>query len=268
MWVPVVNPKTEREAFDTHSNYIDCLSSLTNGLRLKYQRSLKHSELKKVDLKENLIKLTNKSLDDEYNIVKIDKDYSYASTSWLPIKSYYLLYHLLTTIDYIIKIQESAFSLGHARCVEGFTNKLTQGDIEFNNPTLNQVFDRKILDHKETTGANLSRRPDINRIYLMSIRKVARYKFAEWKRKEKIEKLYKKEDKEKSEIYLKNFKISIFEFPYYMRIRSNYREFAFIEGVNTTETAGYFESYYLFTKNFYIALIGLKKQLLKMRGPS
>ena len=70
----------------------------------------------------------------------------------------------------------------------------------------------------------------------------------------------------KKDRYLNKFKVSIFEFPYYMRIRSNYRDFAFIDGIDTHDTARYFNSYYNFSLNLFYALNGLKETMLEARG--
>lgn len=215
-------------------------------------------------LKDHLIRLTRQSLEDEYHIVQIDRDYSYASTSWLPIKGYYLLFNMLLTIEYVLTGQERAFSLGHARCIEGFTGRLERGEVQFSNPVLNQVFDGSVFGVREIAGANLSRRINIDRRYQMAIRKVSFYKRDEWKRKYNIN-FKTRNGQRRRDAYIRNFKISIFEFPYYMRIRSNYRDFAFIEGVSTWDTKNYFESYYFLIINFFVALENLKNYLVTIR---
>ena len=105
----------EKQAFDTHYNYSDCLKCLTNGTSLKFSNKLSNIKLPDLDKKKNLINLTLKSLEDEYSIVQQDKDYSYASTSWLPVKTYYLLFNLMLTVEYIFKIQESVFNYKHVQ---------------------------------------------------------------------------------------------------------------------------------------------------------
>ena len=66
--------------------------------------------------------------------------------------------------------------------------------------------------------------------------------------------------------YIRNFNISVFEFPYYMRIRSNYRDFAFIEGVSSSDTKVYFDTYFSFIMNLFITLEKFKNDLVKMRS--
>ena len=264
MILSYLNLKQEKQAFQTHYNYANCLASLTDKVTLLSKEKLSHLDLPELDCKLNLINLTKKSLQDEYRIVKIDKDYSYASTSWLPIKGYYLIYNMLLTIEYILTGQKQKFNMGHQTCVEEFTSKLFHKKIQFDNSILNKIFSGTILNLRETSGANLSTRVNLDRRYQMAMRKVSIYKCDDLKRKLKIN-LKTKLGKTLFASCKNNFKMSIFEFPYYMRIRSNYRDFAFIEGVTTLETSNYFTTYYSFIINFCLALENLKLDLLNMR---
>ena len=255
---------TEHQAYDTHLNYIKCLVSLTKETTLQYNNSLQKALLPDIDQKKNLITLTKKSLNDEKKIVDIDKDYSYASTSWLPVKSYYLIFNVLLTLEYVIKIQKGIFKQGHTKCVDEFTRKLQTQEIQFSNTILNQIFDQTILTHKVASGANLSSRTTDDDMYKMAIRKIAKYKVDNWKQTNRIN-LKKNADKTKFQNYLSNFSVSIFDFPYYMRIRSNYRDFAFIDGVTTDETADYFNTFFAFTVHFVKMLESLKNSLVSSR---
>lgn len=255
----------EQQAFDTHFNYISCLAKLLDGATLKHSHLFGKAALPDIDEKKNLIKLTKQSLNDESRIVAIDKDYSYASTSWLPIKAYYLIFNILLTIEYAIKIQKGIFSRTHHACIEEFTRKLKDKEIEFSVPELNIVYDQTILKHKNTAGANLSSKTTPADMCKMAMRKIAYYKLEDWKKRNHINGK-RKADKARLASYLSNeFFVSIFDFPFYMRIRSNYRDFAFIEGVNTMDTARYFNEYMLFTARFVKALEGMKNVLIKAR---
>lgn len=170
----------------------------------------------------------------------------------------------MLTVEYIIKLQKSIFRLGHISCVEEFTRKLSVGEIYFSESLLNQVFDRSILVFIVRSGANLSTHTNAADMYKMALRKIARYKLDDWKQKNHIN-LRKKTHKVKYQLYLQSFFVSIFDFPYYMRIRSNYRDFAFIEEVTTADTAEYFKIFFNFTLYFIKALEGLKKNMLLMR---
>lgn len=262
------NPKiivgNNKQDFDTHLNYISCLKKLTDRVVIQHSQKLRKKSLPNVDKKDNLIKLTLKSLKDEYKIVQSDQEYSYASTSWLPIKSYYLLFNVLLTIEYIIQVKNKSFNLSHNRLVNGFTKKLEEKEIQFNKNILNQVFDKSIFNFRCSPGENLSKKTPDDLMYKLALRKIAWYKIDNWKEKQKID-LRKKEGRLKKDSYLNNFRVSIFDFPYYMRIRSNYKDFKFIERVSTFDTAKYFNVYFDFTMNFYKVLNNLKKDLIKNR---
>jgi len=113
----MMNLEEEKAAYRTHYNYADCLATLFNQVFLKYNLRVKRKKVPDYKRKKNLIDLTRKSLEDEYKIVQMDKDYSYASTSWLLIKSYYLIFNQLLTIDYLIKVQKKVFDYNHSTCV-------------------------------------------------------------------------------------------------------------------------------------------------------
>ena len=260
----VLQDTNKHQAYDTHFNYIKCLCVLTRGTTLQYTRPLRKANLPDIDKKKNLIALTLKSLNDERKIVDIDKDYSYASTSWLPIKSYYLIFNILLTIEYIFKIQKRTFQLGHTNCIDEFTRKLKSQEIQFSNKILNQVFDQSILTYRVTSGANLNPRTPEDIMYKMAIRKIAKYKSEGWKQKNCINQK-KSIDRKRYQTYLNNFSVSIFDFPYYMRIRSNYRDFAFIDGITTNETANYFKEFFNFTAYFVKMLKKLKIDLINLR---
>ena len=254
----------EHQAYDTHFNYIKCLCGLMKNTNLQYTGLLKKVSISNINEKKNLIDLTKKSLNDEYKIVQIDEDYSYASTSWLPIKSYYLIFNILLTIEYIFKVQKSIFRLGHTSCVNEFTRKLNRKEIQFSEPILNQVFDQSILTYTVKSGANLSSLTDKNDMYKMAIRKIAKYKIEDWKQKNNIN-LKKPAYKIKYQQHIESFTVSVFDFSYYMRIRSNYRDFAFINGVTTAETAQYFNTFFNFTFLFVKVLEKMKKELINIR---
>ena len=98
-----------------------------------------------LDAKRNLIDLTKKSLSDEAHIVQKDRDYSYASTSWLPGKTYYLLFNMMMTVEYLFTLDPWSFKIGHARCSAEFTTRLASGVIKFSEPKINLVHDRRIF---------------------------------------------------------------------------------------------------------------------------
>lgn len=258
-------PSGNHNAYNTHLNYIRYLADLVLGATLSFTGNLRRAAIPRIGEKDNLINLTRQSLNDENAIVQIDRDYSYASTSWLPIKAYYLIFNVLLTIEYIFKLQLGIFRTGHLACVNEFTRKLQDLEIQFSQPILNQVFDGVILSFRSPTGANLSGRTTSEDMYKLVMRKIAMYKAEDWKRRNNIN-LRVRAHRTRYNSYVTNtLRVSIFDFPYFMRIRSNYRDFAFIDGVTTAETAEYFNQYFRFAMGFVRNIEDLKISLATQR---
>ena len=194
-----------------------------------------------VDLKKNLIDLTKQSLNDEARIVRKDQDYSYASTSWLPVKTYYLLFNMMMTIDYLFTLDSASFKISHAKCSEKFTKRLSDKEIAFvQHQRLNIVYDKTVFFHREAPGANLRAAIVSDQHATQAMKKIAQYKLKEWMRLKKISNFKHARDRREKQSFYDDFRLSIFEFPYHMRLRANYRDFAFIDGVSSAETALYF----------------------------
>jgi hypothetical protein len=240
---------------------------MTQGVTLELTRpnSIRFESCDLIDRKKNLISLTYKSLREEFEIVQNDADYSQACTSWLPVKAYYLLFYAMMTVDYLIELKPEAFEIAHEKCVGRFTELLRDQRIRFSEPKLNEIFYRLILDHREASGANLRLHAAGDQFFKLAMKKAARYKFEEWKRRKKIRSFKGRANQLEKEKYLRDFKLSIFEFPYYMRLRANYRDFSFIEGATAAETAEYFRQYYQFARNLFLAFCHLKNQLAAAR---
>jgi len=102
-----------QEAFRTHHNYIKSLKYHIEGSTLSHTivSKIARARIPLLDSKKNLICLTIQSLKDEAKIVRTDKDYSYASTSWLPIKTYYLLFNMMVTIEYLFTPEPESFKI-------------------------------------------------------------------------------------------------------------------------------------------------------------
>jgi hypothetical protein len=215
--------------------------------------------------KTNLIELTKRSLNDEAKIVRVDKEYSYASTSWLPVKTYYLLFNMMMTIDYLITLDPAAFKIGHSKCSEKFTKRLAANEIGFTQQKLNKVHDLAVFSYREPPGANLRSAILQDQHFALAMKKTAQYKLEEWKRWKKIPNFSSLKNRQAKQVFMRGFQLSVFEFPYHMRLRANYRDFAFIEGVSAANTAAYFNDYLAFAGAFYRALSNLRNQLVKAR---
>lgn len=244
--------KTERLDFETHLKYATLIAKLSTGLKVtsSITPKLKASETQHLKDKIQLVKLTKLSLDQEYKIVALDKDYSSASVLWLPIKSYYLLYHLLCITDCLITGKLSSLTAGHHDCVDTFNQMLKSSQLQFTEPLLNSVFDENILNFKTVSGEHLKSSVSDATIYNLIMKKVANGKIDNYKIVTGLSGRCTK-DKLKIEKFSKNVEVSIFDFFHLMRLRTNYRNLNFIDDIPSSDTKTYFEKYYLSADNFY-----------------
>ena len=254
----------ERIDFKTHLIYTERLLELSNGLSIKCQIKplLKKNKLDDIKSKSHLVELTKKSLEDEYHIVDIDKDYSLASVLWLPMKAYYLLYHLLSVIDYILTGKKASLSISHEGCSNAFSERLKSGDIKFSKKKFNEVFTKDILKFKSKSGEHLKKSATDDVIYSLIMKKMGNYKKDNYKLKAGLN-LQTKKGREKVNKYLTNkFNVSIFDFFCLMRIKSSYRDFNFIDDMPAIDTKKYFKEYYIVSDNFYKCFNNLKNKLI------
>jgi hypothetical protein len=256
--------KTERLDFETHLQYVSLICDLSAGLKISgiAKPKLSKKDLDKLKDKIQLIKLTKISIDNEGSIVAFDKEYSTASVLWLPIKTYYLIYHLLCTIDCLISGKVSSLTAGHHDCVNLFTSLLEKGEIQFNNPRLNLVFENKILDFVTKSGEHLKVGVSEDIVYQLLMKKVANGKIENFKIVNGLS-ARKIKDKARIENFKSNLKISVFDFFHLMRLRMNYRNLNFVDNIPAKDTKVYFEKYHASSENFYKALSRYVNELIK-----
>lgn len=243
---------TERLDFETHLKYAKLIAELSEGVEISSALTPKLSalELAKLNDKIQLVKLTKKSIDQEYEIVSFDKDYSTASVLWLPIKTYYLIYHLLCIIDCILTGKISSLTAGHHDCINGFTKMLEGSEIQFNKPLLNAVFDENILNFVTKSGEHLKMSVSDDTIYQLIMKKVANGKIDNYKI---VNALNGRLPKDRARIlaFKAKMKVSVFDFFHLMRLRMNYRNLNFVDNIASKDTKLYFEEYYNSANNFY-----------------
>lgn len=158
----------DRPDFVTHFRYVERLESLSRGITLDCEATkprVNASALRLAEGKRQLIALTQQSLEKERSIVDFDPEYSQAAVLWLPVKAYYLLYHVLSLIEFLRTGDPRALSFGHVKFIEKLTQELDQGRFKFSTPWFNTVFRRQILEFREKSGAHLSPYADDNLIF-------------------------------------------------------------------------------------------------------
>ncbi len=250
--------------FETHLRYVSLLAKLGRGLSVTCSiiPTLSYSDLAKIRDKTRLIELTKQSIKDEHGIVQIDDEYSTAAVLWLPIKSYYLTYHLLCVVDYLLTGKPAILRTKHGDCVERFSTLLANKSIQFSEPLFNQVIDRSIFDFKEAPGEHLRRSVSDEVMYKLIMKKVMDEKIRSWRLSRGIVEGRTKKNRELIEKFKQGMKVSIFDFFYQMRLRLNYRNFDFIDHVSSKETKAYFDQYFTAADYFYTCFANLKNELV------
>lgn len=259
------SPLDIRNDFETHLKYVSRVAALTNSVSLScgVQPKLSKDKLNTINGKLQLIKLTKQSIDDEYKIVQIDSEYSNASVLWLPIKTYYLVFHLLCVIDYILSGNEMSLLNQHSPCIRKFTNMLKKGEIFFGLDLLNKTFDKDILKFKTKSGEHLKSTVSDDVLYSLIMKKSFKERVDVFKRLDNINGRTT-DGKQKISKMINSTTVSVFDYFYVMRMRTNYRDFSFIKGIEGYQTKEYFEAYYFAAGNLYSCLTGLVNELVKI----
>lgn len=254
------------ERYLTHLVYIKTLAHLSTSLGMQVNVSLGlasigEREQAKVDAKIRLIEMTKESIDQEYRIVQAYNEYSLTSILWLPVKVYYLQYHILCLIEYFITGDSNSLSIGHAEVLQKYSERIANTEIQFTEPLLNQVFSKSIFAFVIGTGGNLTMRTSADERYKLVMKKVADDSIKNYMRIKNIKSRRRTIDKAKVERAENRLFISIFDYFYSMRIRLNYRDFEFIDGASPLEGKEFFENYYATANNMFDCLFSVAKQM-------
>jgi hypothetical protein len=254
----------ERLDYDTHLRYAQSLEkwSLSLAITCKLKPKLqKLVGMKEVKNKTHLIKLIYNSLEDEFAIVQADSSYSTASVLWLPTKSYYLLYHLLSLIEYLLTGDKHAMRISHRKCLDTFTKRIKADEVVFSCQRFNTIFNCSIFDFRSQSGEHLRSMVSDDVIHNLLMKKVANYKIEDYVTLFKVNRRTPK-GREAYRKFVSQLQVSIIDYFYLMRIKSSYKNLSFIDGIDDGRTKNYFETYYRTTLSFYNCLSTLKNKLL------
>lgn len=224
----IVLGSTDSPELTTHLNYVKYLWSNTKSLRLTYKNTIgKNSSLKRKDFKDrvNLIKLTYKSLNEEAKQVEGLHEYARACSAWIAIKSYYLLFYLETILLSLI-LTQNKLKASHGEVRKLIKNLGRDGSLKASFVQLSVVITHAECEKSGVkSGANLrGQLSDADR-YKQLMKKLREYSQEEYKRSNKLKRMTK--------LHSANFskqKISLADFFYWYRIKSNYRDLEFIAG--------------------------------------
>lgn len=211
--------------------------------------SSKFSILDTTFKKVKLIRLTMDSMKSEYNIIiQQYPEYAAVCVSWIPVKSYYVIFNLITIFEYLLTGDKKLLTTSHSKILGLFKKLLETKNIAFNISNFNEIKSvAEIEKFQIPKFENLRSGTQYREKQILN--KLADYLHDELKRKSKWKRLVKGE----MEIFRKS-KLGLFEFFYWYRIKVNYRDLEFISSkVSPSEFKQFYEDYYILTTNFYNA---------------
>ena len=254
---------TERFDFGVHLKYVRYIASITKSLSAttSLQPCIGPEAVKELDHKMRLLERTTQSIREELRSIHDDADYAHACVAWLPAKVYYNLYHLLSIVEYMVTGDRNLLRVNHADCLHNLADRIGDGLITFNNPQLNRCYDKSVLEFRSRSGGVLSQAISDETMLGLIMKKIAKDRLADWQVRRKIDrrtaagkKAYAKE--------VNKLRISIVDFFYSMRIRTNYKDMAFIDEVDPDLAMTYFVEYYEASDHFYSYFNELKNELI------
>src|SRR5438874_11454059 len=118
-WVPLNRIPAD---FRTHDQYVQCLRRLSDGVSMTCPAlpAISRSDLKLMRDKSRLVSHMKDSIQRERQYVTADEEYSLAAVLWFPVKAYYLLYHVLCLIDFLLTANRDNLRMGHGGCLKAF----------------------------------------------------------------------------------------------------------------------------------------------------
>ena len=256
--------------FITHNNYVESLYYLTNNLKAEigFIPKNKFKPSKTYYKKLHLLKIIKSSLEREYQIVLENPDYANLCVCWISVKSYYLIFNLLLILDYLINGQESSFDTSHKVLLRKYKNYIDKKIIVFNKNICNRNFACMDINNKSVkSGENLKVLNVKNEIrFIQILKKLVNYKLEDFTRQKRIINFRSKQNKNLKKDFLNNEKMNLIEFFYLYRIKANYRDLEFIDKeISELQFLQFYHNYFRLTFNFYNALSGIIKKLIKER---
>lgn len=253
-WVKVTST-IDHADFITHANYLDFLKRTSENIKLVIHSDINKriKEDKKLSQKVFLINLTVDNLREEFKNTSKYQEYAVVCVSWIPVKSYYVIFNLLIILEYLITGHSSYLSITHNGALNFLKKLISDGSLKFEPQEFNNVH-----SVREIEGWKIPRYENIKKInadprirYKQVIKKLSGYQKEEYKRRNKINRLVGKELQK----FKKASSTNLCEFFYWYRIKANYRDMEFIDkGVPAREFKEFYENYFYLTLNFYKAL--------------
>ena len=238
--------------FHTHLNYVQFLERESSDLTLSFGNELTKSicsEDVRLKKKIKIINVTLANIQSEHKSVVEEPEYSEVCCAWIPVKSYYLIFHTLLVLEYLLQCDGEVLISGHDESRRKLRAFLADRTLNFNKPIFNEICSsEEAMSWSVSVGANLrTTNADPDEYKRLILRKLFDYKKEEIKRNSKIKRLTRKA-LESSGFFKAN--MTLFDFFYFYRIKVNYRDLEFMqEGLSHEQYKDFYMSYVELTYN-------------------
>ncbi|MGZ6005401.1 MAG: hypothetical protein ACXWLH_04590 [Candidatus Saccharimonadales bacterium] len=252
--------------FVTHKYYLEFLERATYKLEVRYCHTLSSSAvLNKLHFADRvkLAELTCDNLSQECESVKLVPEYARVCCAWIAIKSYYLIFYLETILLALIEDKPEYLRIGHTDLRHKLTEKFKVEELITSSPYFNLVFsNKKISEIQVSAHSNLRYDTPEKERYTALLKKLYDYNRDDFKQLRKIKRLT---GVQKSKFDSKE--ITLLDFFYWYRIKSNYRDLEFIANDNlpTKELVNFYYRYCRVAFNVAKSLENIINDVYKVR---
>ena len=256
--------------FRTHMNYVSCLNKISKDLSISLLLNIKTKsdyDSKKLKKKLDLIKLIKKSLDEEYKFTIKNEEFAEIGSTWIAVKSYYLIFNMCLIVCFLINDEEKNLNLGHKNVLNNIKKLIKEKKIIFNKKEFNEFhICKEALKFRLSKNESLRLDLEDNKRISSILKKIAEYKLENFKREENIENFRFKINQNKRNDFIKKEETNLYEFFYCYRIKANYRDLDFLnQEIHQENFFDFYKNYYELTMNFYEAFKGLINNISKIR---
>lgn len=254
----------------THTNYTKFVLSQTHDLSITYTpniQSLPIAPARELESRKRIIQLTQEYIDKEKNEIEISPEFSRVCSSWVAIKTYYLIFQMLCITKYLTNgcDETNLTRTSHDGLIKWLHSQIQNGNIVFSNDKFNSLHEYATIESWIfRSGENLRSEIDDEVRFRQLIKKLSLYKLDNLRRQ--VGNFRSQQAKLRRDEYKANNKVSLFEFFYRYRVQSNYRDLDMLsDGMDIDKIEEYCSSYHQLALNMFDALKDLVNDLYNKR---
>lgn len=244
--------------FITHSNYLTFLYQQSHNLTLSTNNSLNKVDfnidndvLKKI----NIINFSYEYLQKENSEIGMNRDFSLVCTSWVAVKSYYMIYLMFCVIKYLMVGQQKSSILteNHEKAHQWLISTIENNKLKFNNKFFNKLYTYEEIDNFRCNPSDGLKQNISNDVrFKMLIKKLSKYRFDSCVARKHPKGFKTKAAKEERDNYKTKNKVMLFEFFYRYRIKSNYCDLEMLrKDIEIEKVYNYCNTYHLLAFNIH-----------------